>query len=124
MNDIIFYSAHTREFEGSVKNKIRAILEQNAIEYDKNAKLFYCKPIMQKDGKPYNSTTYELKKDKELFTCNCQGFKTSLRDSKTDPGKTPHCAHVAALYEYLKRGHIARREEKVSQAMLTLFGNE
>ena len=122
---LIFYSAHTRKFEASVRAKIRAILEQNAIEYDKEQKVFLCKPILQKDGTPYNHTTYTLKAHKEFeWTCSCQGFQTKLKEYGKDMENQPrpHCAHVAALWEYIKRGHLARREEKVGQAMLSLFG--
>ena len=88
--NLIFYSAHTRKFEGSVKAKIRAILEQNAIEYDKDQKAFFCKPILQPSGKPYNSTTYELRAHREYgFSCSCQAWTTRNKAHEKDLENTP-----------------------------------
>jgi len=113
-NDIIFYSAHTRQLCGSTEGKIKAILEQGCIEYNKEQKVFLCKPIMQRNGKPYNFTTYTMQSNKAFgFSCDCQAWTMRYRKHMEDPVKIPlpHCSHVAALWEYIKRGHIIKREK-------------
>lgn len=102
---IIFWSEHARALQGTVGDKIEAIVQQKCIAYDHNAKIFYVKPIMQKNGKPYNSTTYEIGKhvDPEVkFSCNCQGFR--MKEKKwMEGGARPSCSHIAALFECFAR---------------------
>jgi hypothetical protein len=110
--------------QGTTATKIKAIIDQGAIEYDRERKIFLCKPIMQKNGKPYNHTTHELKSHAQFgFSCSCQAWQMRLEKHQEDPinQSAPGCSHVAALYEYLKRQHNTRRESNIGQAMLTMF---
>jgi len=123
-NGIIFYSEHCRELCGSTASKIAAILAQGCIEYSKEQKVFLCKPIMQQNGKPYNVTTHEIQNHKAFgFSCSCQAWQGRLKRHMEDPikNRAPFCSHVAAVWEYLKRQHIVRRENNVAQAMITMF---
>lgn len=127
INDLIFYSNHARALIGKTDDKIRRILTQGCIEYDKENKVFLCKPIMQNNGKPYNSTTYMIERHKAFgFSCDCQGWQSKFRKHEADPINmpSPYCSHVAALYEYLARQHKDRREMRIGQAMLTMFNDE
>jgi hypothetical protein len=115
-----FYSHHAQELEGSTGEKIRRLVEEQRIEYSSEDKCFYIHPI---EG--YNTRTYTVKADKEFgHRCNCQGFVTRERKFREAPEtqKPPGCSHVAAVYEYFSRMHRARRDEKVKQAVLTMFG--
>lgn len=126
-DDLPFYSEHARAMQGSTAGKIKAILAQHAIEYDRENKEFICKPILQADGKPYNSTTYRLKSHKAFgFSCSCQGWTTKFNKHMADPinAAAPGCSHVAALYEFLKRQHQYVVAEKVYGGMQTIFGVE
>ncbi|VVB58112.1 Uncharacterised protein [Candidatus Anstonella stagnisolia] len=123
-NGIIFYSAHARALCGSTEGKIKAILAQGCIEYDKERKVFLCKPIMQPNGKPYNKTQYEMQRHKILgWSCSCQGWQSKHKKHLEDPIKYPSvgCSHVAALWEHIKRQHIVKRENNVTQALMTMF---
>lgn len=122
---LIYYSEHARELVGSTDDKIRAILEQGCLEYipasDEERGHYLCHPIMQKNGKPYNKTTYKLKPgDKEAgghTSCSCQGFQVRLKAWNTDPtAPRPNCSHVAALHELWKKTHHVR------QGMQSTFG--
>jgi hypothetical protein len=121
VNDkLIFYSNHAKELQGSTGSKIRAIIRQGAIEYDKANKRFICKPIDNPDGTPYNSTTYAMKNHSQFgFECDCQGWQTKFKKHNADPinAPSPICSHVAALYEYLKRKNASRRESRIESAM-------
>lgn len=124
MQRLIFYSEHARELQGSTAAKISAILAQDAIEYSRERKAWICKPILQGDGRPYNSTTYEMKGHKTFsWSCSCQGWVMKLRKHEADPlhQPAPSCSHVAALWEVLKRRNMALRETRVRQAMLAVF---
>lgn len=122
---LIFYSSHTKELVGSTEAKIRAILDQGAIEYDKENRQFICKPILQRNGTPYNKTTYTIQNHKAFgFACSCQGWVMKLKKHESDPinSKAPSCSHVAALYEYLKRRNMNIRQEKVYGGIQMTFG--
>jgi hypothetical protein len=124
---LIFYSAHTRELQGTTRNKIVAIIAQDAIEYDKENKCYICKPIKQRDGKPYNSTTYRMPSHKAFgFQCDCQGWQSKFKKHMADPinNGAPGCSHVAALYEFLKRRNMSIRTEKVAVGMQMTFGSD
>ncbi len=92
MNDIQYYDANTGQLTYSQKHKIKKLLEHNCIQYNKTLGHFVCKPIPK-----YNITTYNLKKEGDKFTCNCQGY-----NKKVKLYGEGYCSHIAALYEYLK----------------------
>lgn len=140
---LIFYSDHTRAMQGTVGAKIKAILDQGCIEYaheyidtdeEHNSNrwaiytcVYICKPIKQLNGKPYNKSTYVLQNHRQFGkSCSCCGWRTMLKRHESDPlnEEAPRCAHVAALYEFLKRQHKERREENMRQAMLIMFMEE
>ena len=97
--DVQFYSAHARALKETQQHKIDKFIEHGCIEYDKATKTFKCKPIPG-----YNSTTYDLTRDKLNggFACNCQGFQKRKKDHEEgrnpDP---PSCSHVGTLFEWL-----------------------
>ena len=121
---LIFYSEHAREVKGRTADKIKAILEQKAIEYNKEEKCFLCKPILNRDGTPYNSTTHIMKSNKAFgFSCSCQGWTSKYKKHMSDPinSPSPGCSHVASLYEFLKRGHMYERQTRIRNAMEAIF---
>lgn len=89
--NIIYYSEHYKSLncpEGKARQiKARKFIEHNCIEWDRENKVWLCKPI-----KTYNKTTYHIKKTKEGFDCSCQFY--------VQTGKI--CSHQLALYLYLK----------------------
>jgi len=124
---LVFYSEHARELVGSTENKIKAILAQGCIEWDSEKKCFICKPIMQKNGKPYNKTTHIIKNHKAFgFSCSCQWWQMKLKKHESDPinNPAPGCSHICALYEFLKRRNMNIRQEKIYGGMQTTFGVE
>ena len=122
---LVFYSEHAREVKGRTADKIKAILAQNAIEYNKDEKCFLCKPILNRDGTPYNFTTHAMKSNKAFgFSCSCQGWTSKYKKHMADPINmpSPGCSHVNALYEHLKRQHLHIRQEKMEGGMQMIFG--
>lgn len=122
---IIFYSEHAKELQGSVGDKIEAIIAQGALAYDQQEKCFYCRPIRQLNGKPYNSTTYEIHRHPAYaWSCNCQGWRTKLRKHLQDPNApAPGCSHIAALYESFARKVKFEHYDGSDYRQLTLMAN-
>jgi len=114
---LVFWSNHAKELQGSTGQKIKAILAQRAIEYvaaDRVAGThgkFLIHPLKNKDGTPYNKTTYTVESIKGIFTCDCQGYCSKEERYKADPIENgpPVCSHVAAVHEFLKRIHLERQ---------------
>lgn len=115
---LIFWSEHAKELVGSTDDKIRAILEQGCLEYvpasDEAPSHYICKPIMNRDGSPYNKTTYRLKpNDKEEggnTSCSCFGFRQRSKKWHADPtAPRPNCSHVAALHQSWAMAHRVRQ---------------
>lgn len=101
MQDVQYYSSMEKELKHSQVHKAHKLLELGCIEYDKERRLFVCKPIPG-----YNSTTYELVSlssaeqvklgDSSVsHSCSCQGYVT-----KQKRGETPFCSHLLALHYY------------------------
>jgi hypothetical protein len=126
-NTLLFYSTHARELVGKTDAKIRAILAQGCIEYvrEEGNNHFICKPIMNQDGTPYNKTTYEIKSHKVWgWTCTCQGFQSKMKKHMEDPinNSAPSCSHTIAMWEFIKRWNINRKQEKIYGGMQMTFG--
>jgi hypothetical protein len=122
-----FYSETARELQGTVREKIAEIIAQNAIIYDQPSKSFLCRPIMRKNGKPYNKTMHCMKSHKTFsWSCSCQGWTMKLARHEADPVNQPApvCSHVAALWEFLKRRNMSIREGKVCGGMQMTFREE
>lgn len=115
---LIFYSEHAQELVGSTDAKIKAILEQGCLEYIPPTQdmrgHYLCHPIKNKDGSPYNSTTYRLfPGDKDCgghTSCTCFGYKQRLRKWHEDPNAPrPNCSHASALHELWSKQHRTRQ---------------
>lgn len=88
-----YYSHHAKKLEHSQVHKAKKFIEHHCIEYNKETKCFYCKPI---EG--YNKRTYTIERNPEMpdnFECNCQYFQKNKSI----------CSHILALLFYFKLKH-------------------
>lgn len=84
-NGVQLYSAHARELRHTQQHKVMKFVEYGCVEYDRENRVFLCKPI---EG--YNSTTYEIRNSKEFeWECNCQGFQSAKR--RYEKTRMPGC---------------------------------
>jgi hypothetical protein len=115
---VVFWSNHAKELKGTQQDKIAKYLELDKIEYSKELKAFIVHPI------PGTNTDHEVKNHKQFgFSCTCQGWNMKLKKHETNPTTepSPSCSHVGAIYEYLKRSNIQRRQTQLTDAMGWMF---
>jgi hypothetical protein len=111
-SDVQFYSSLEKELKHSQIHTARQFIKFNCIEYDREHRLYKCKPIPG-----YNSTTYFLVPNKNAeggYECNCQHFQTQKKKNQF-----PLCSHILALHynwDATNRLHGVGRHE--SQALL------
>ena len=110
--EVCYYSHTFNSFVDEYGNKRAKVLHRKAmiflqskcLSYSKKEKCFFCEPLAG-----YNTRTYTLRynKTEEIFTCNCQGFKT-----KEKKGEFPGCSHTLALMYAFKCGYFKKEKQK------------
>ena len=108
------FSHHVGELECSQQYKVAKLFEHNCIEYvpvqhwddgSRTGGYWLIHPIPG-----YNKREYHVEAcgDGE-FRCTCQFYKTWSKNAEPK-----NCSHIGAIYEFLKRKNMARRDERVS----------
>jgi hypothetical protein len=109
------FSQHVGELEQSQQYKVAKLFEHNCIEYvpvqhdAEGVKIaggyWLIHPIPG-----YNKREYRVESSGDgEFRCTCQFYKTWSKNAEPK-----NCSHIGAIYEFLKRKNMARREERVS----------
>jgi len=108
-DNVIYWSTHAKELEGSLVTKAQKFVKYDCIDYDKSGKYFVCLPLnvapsvnykgflFQKRPftKDYNSNVYEIKKENGRWTCSCQGWAKKEQIGPKADGV--QCSHSLAL---------------------------
>lgn len=128
-NNVMYWSTHYKELQGSFKKKSLFLLQHECIKYvgddpEFNSKYtFLCLPLNTEEEtvfegvkfhkKPfttdYNSTVYKIYKNKDgKFSCTCQGWNTK---EKKGEGREDgcQCAHTLALFLAFKCKHFSNK---------------
>lgn len=133
LENVRYWSKHTKELAGSQVTKALAFLEHDCLQYvgdddEFNSKYtFVCLPLNKSDDhqevvrdqiitfhkKPfeidYNNSMYKIYKNGSgNFECNCQGWQTKARRGEII-NDGANCSHILALFYAFKIGKFNRQ---------------